>query len=381
MKALAMASSPCRALAPALDTYLDGEMSPSQIIEVEAHLAQCPPCRERVALDRATRISLRREATLKAPESLRDRLQKKMAAEREARRASEQAEQAAKDQAPSAPIKLDPNRLMVGASELAANEILTTPQTSSTCALSNVVPFRRPERRLSALGTTCAPVEMLGEVEARPTARDEQIITSDSHRASRPLRARYALPFAVAAGVAFAISARQAPSTLPSATTQAKTPVVEASTVNASTVMGLDGLVEDMVSLHAQPLPPEVTQQDEVRKFDPFVGVPVEAPKLQTFGAKWLGGRVLPLRDSRAAMLQYTIAGGHRVTVYVYDPRRVKSSESRTLQPRMVRNSAVMVGNVRGYNVAATERKGVGYALATDLDEPESLELVTASAF
>jgi mycothiol system anti-sigma-R factor len=378
MKALALASSPCRALTPALDTYLDGEMSPSQIIEVEGHLAQCTPCRERVALDRATRVSLRKAAAMKAPESLRDRLQKKMAAEREARLASEQAERALQPAAPSTPIALDRNRLMVGASELAANEarVVTIPESGSTCALSNVVPFRRPERRLSALSTTCAPVVLLGE-EVSGEATHEP--PTEDHRAPR-LRARYALPFAVAAGVAFAISARQAPSTLPSAV-QAKSPVVEASAVSAGAAMGLDGLVEDMVALHAQPLPPEVTQQDEVRKFDPFVGVPVEAPKLQTFGAKWLGGRVLPLRDSRAAMLQYTIAGGHRVTVYVYDPRRVKSSESRTLQPRMVRNAPVMVGNVRGYNVAATERKGVGYALATDLDEPESLELVTASAF
>jgi hypothetical protein len=46
----------------------------------------------------------------------------------------------------------------------------------------------------------------------------------------------------------------------------------------------------------------------------------------------------------------------------------------------MVRNAPVFVGNVRGYNVAATERRGVGYALATDLNERESLELVAASA-
>jgi hypothetical protein len=143
--------------------------------------------------------------------------------------------------------------------------------------------------------------------------------------------------------------------------------------------VGLDGIVHELVSLHAQPLPPEVTQPEEIRRFDPFVGVPVEPPKFQRFGAKWEGGRMLPLRDSRAAVLQYSMAGGHRISVYVYDPRRVRP-ESSTLRQRVIQDSPVYVGNVRGYNVVATERRGVGYAVATDLDERENIELIAASA-
>jgi hypothetical protein len=198
--------------------------------------------------------------------------------------------------------------------------------------------------------------------------------------ASGPMRARYLVPFAVAAAAAFAVASK---SPLPDP--NAAPPLGQASIYNTAGVasvaagtMGLDGILDDLVSLHAQPLPPEVTQQDEVRRFDPFVGVPVEPPKLQPFGAKWVGGRVLPIRDSRAAMLQYAMGGGHRVTVYVYDPRRVRQ-ESRTLQARTVRNASVLVGSVRGYNVAATERQGVGYALATDLGDAESAELVAAA--
>lgn len=140
----------------------------------------------------------------------------------------------------------------------------------------------------------------------------------------------------------------------------------------------LDGILDDLVSLHKSPLPPEVTAQDEVRKFDPFVGVPVEPPKFQAFGAQWMGGRVLPIRSSRAAMLQYAMGGGHRVTVYVYDAKRVKQ-ESHTLLPLMVRNRPVLSGNVAGVNIAAVERRGVGYAVATDLGERESVELAAAS--
>jgi hypothetical protein len=199
-------------------------------------------------------------------------------------------------------------------------------------------------------------------------------------RAKRPWRLTYAAPFAAAAGVAFAISMRQPPTTWQAASAEkAAAPSTEqVSLYNTAGVTGLDGILDELVSLHAHPLPPEVTQPDDVHNFDPFVGVPVEAPKLTSFGAKWVGGRILPIRDSRAVMMQYSMAGGHRVTLYVFDPRRVRQ-ESSTLQARMVRNEPVLVGNVRGYNVATTERKGVGYALATDLDEPESMEMVAAA--
>jgi hypothetical protein len=120
-----------------------------------------------------------------------------------------------------------------------------------------------------------------------------------------------------------------------------------------------------------------VSRPEDVRTFDTFVGVPVEPPKFSPFGARWEGARILPIRDSRAAMMQYSMAGGHRVTVYVYDPSRLRG-ESRHLRPQLVRSTPVLVGKVRGFNVAATERRGVGYALATDLGERESVELAMA---
>ena len=47
-------------MAPALDTFLDGELSPAQIVEVETHLRQCTACGERVAMDRAMAVTLPR---------------------------------------------------------------------------------------------------------------------------------------------------------------------------------------------------------------------------------------------------------------------------------------------------------------------------------
>jgi hypothetical protein len=68
--------------------------------------------------------------------------------------------------------------------------------------------------------------------------------------------------------------------------------------------------------------------------------------------------------------------GGHHVTLYVYNSSRVPI-ETR-LKPITVRNEPVYVGSRRGVSIAATEHRGVGYAIATDLNDDESAELVAA---
>ncbi|MCU0680811.1 MAG: zf-HC2 domain-containing protein [Polyangiaceae bacterium] len=282
------APNSCRRLAPAVTIFVDGELEPSQAVEVEAHLADCGRCHERVALDQAVRASLRALPRPTASDALRRRVAASMAAER---------------------------------------------QTSDEFASDGA------------------------ELSTLPRA---------------PYK--YMAPLAMAAGFALMLTAHNSssPTAAPAARGQAP------STANASVAaMGLDSLVEELVQQHAEPLPPEVTRQDDVRAFDPFVGVPVEAPKFTGFGAKFYGGRMLPVRDHRAAMLQYKMAGGHRVTVYVYDPRRVQP-EQRWLRERTTTtasNAPVYVGSMRGFNVAATERRGVGYAIATDLGEREIVEL------
>jgi hypothetical protein len=139
----------------------------------------------------------------------------------------------------------------------------------------------------------------------------------------------------------------------------------------------LDSILDELVALHAQPLPPETKNPDELPRFDPLVGVPVRRPAFKPFDATFDGARVHAMRDRRAALLQYTLHNKHRVTVYVFDPKKMPVRES-SLQPR--RERAVYVGKLRGYSIAAAERSGVGYALASDLDAEESTALMLAAA-
>lgn len=150
-----------------------------------------------------------------------------------------------------------------------------------------------------------------------------------------------------------------------------------ATTVESS--LGFDSLLDELVALHANPLPPETTNPEELTRFDPLVGVPVRRPAFQPLGASFNGARVHAMRERRAALLQYTVEGNHRMTVYVFDPRAVAMQATR-LQPRVVRERPVYVGKLRGYSVAAAEKGGVGYALATDFDDDRSAQLVLTAA-
>lgn len=285
--------SACRDLSFAVETYLDGELEPSQVVEVESHVSHCSTCRERIALDRAVRASLQQVARDIAPASLRERMAARLEAEH------------------------------IRSERLAENESPTT--------------LDREQRGA--------------------------------------FRARYFAPFAAAAGFAIFFSVQQR------ADQSASAPRAALSTETARASVGLDGLLDDLVREHAAPLPPEVTRPEQVALFDPFVGVPSQGttPKLAPLGATFVGGRITNVQDKRAAMMQYKFAGNHRVTVYVYDPKRI-NAESHILRKQNVRNAPVYVGNHLGYNVAATEKQGIGYALASDLGDDESAELVAAAA-
>lgn len=178
---------------------------------------------------------------------------------------------------------------------------------------------------------------------------------------------------AAAAAAVFGISSRKSPDA------ESAARPLEAGT-RAS--VGLDAMIDQFVDWHARPLPPEITNPNDLPGFEPYVGVPVHPPALSLFGARLLGGRILPVQEQRnTAMLQYTLGSGHRISVYVYDPRRVSTRASR-LEARMMNGAPdpVFVGHVRGWSVAAHEGHGAGYAIATDLDEDETAELALASA-
>src|SRR5262245_3401501 len=60
-------TSPCRAIAPLVQSYLDGELDPSQLAQVETHTQTCATCRERIVLDRAIRSGVRASVSRSKP--------------------------------------------------------------------------------------------------------------------------------------------------------------------------------------------------------------------------------------------------------------------------------------------------------------------------
>jgi len=216
-------------------------------------------------------------------------------------------------------------------------------------------------------------------------ARMQQVMCQERRRAvetraadtalqPKLIRLRYAVGLAAAAAVALAVGMARKSQLQPSADQRSLMPGDD--TVSTA---GLDSLLDDLVALHANPLPPETTNPEELRRWDPLVGVPVRRPAFQPFGASFSGARVHAMADRRAALLQYTLHNGHRVTVYVFNPRVMPMRGVRVLQPRVVRERPVYVGHLRGYSIAAAEQSGVGYALATDLDTDESTRMVLAA--
>ena len=91
-----------------------------------------------------------------------------------------------------------------------------------------------------------------------------------------------------------------------------------------------------------------------------------------------MGGRIVPFHAQRAAILQYELGSGdnlRRVSVLVYDAQKIRVGTATNLAPREVGTAEVRVGREKGYSVAVTERAGVGYLVASDLDQDKSAQL------
>lgn len=140
----------------------------------------------------------------------------------------------------------------------------------------------------------------------------------------------------------------------------------------------VDRLIDEFLKNHASPPAPELLEPARIPELELQVGVPVPRPSLDQYGAHWEGANLVavPVQNHRAASLRYRVAG-HRVTLYVYNADRFPLRA--TLEPRVVRNQAVFIGTRRGYTLAAIERRGVGYAVTTDLSDRESAELIAAT--
>ncbi|HRI67597.1 MAG TPA: zf-HC2 domain-containing protein [Polyangium sp.] len=282
MKGLKVMTDDCALYSAQISSYVDGELDPGHIVDVEAHALRCSACTERIKFLQTMRASIKRTSNVRAPDAFRARMEAAMVAEKERVR--------------------EADRELFGGTKLVSWKYAAALAAAATVVLSVAAAKNRSDA--TATGPT------------------------------------------------------------------------RAMTIESS--MGFDSLLDELVALHANPLPPETTNPEELTRFDPLVGVPVRRAAFQPLGASFNGARVHAMRERRAALLQYTMEGNHRMTVYVFDPRAVAMQATR-LQPRVVRERPVYVGKLRGYSVAAAERSGVGYALATDFDDDRSAQLVLAA--
>ena len=295
--------TPCLAAASYLEAFVDGELPPDKLAEIESHLACCPACSARVSFERAVRVSTQCAVrTADVPSvAFRDRIARMIVAERER-----------------------------GLSRTAGDGAAESFVAGSTADdASGIMPWRT----ILTLAAAAALVIWGGW----------RSVSGSEPTAQAPVQAQ---------------------------TSQAST-----STSTAT----LDQLIDEFVDYHSQPRAPEITEPSQVTKLEPEVGLPVRLlPTLQEdYGARWQGGGIIWVkRGQSAASLQYSL-DGHRITVYVYNSTRFPLRAR--LEPRVVRNVPVFVGSRRGYSIAATERGGVGYALATDLGDAESAELVATT--
>ena len=309
-------SGECKSMGLLLGAHLDGQLDPVKTLEVEDHVAACEVCRERLALDRALRGSLKKAVKVAAPEDVRARMLAAMAGE-SARETSREEND-----------------------DLLVHSTLITDRIVGSAS----------EGLDASADRTSAP----GNAAKRPSMLRHW---------------RTMLPLASAAALVMAWGAA------------GKQPVIHG-VADTMVPAGLsDDLLRDFVGQHSHSLPPEQADPKQVRQFERYVGVPVRVPQFSN--ASFVGGRLVPLHggDRTAAMLQYQIKQGsqtgQRVTIFVYNPRNIHVGGA-NLAPRAIGTAEVRVGQTDGYSVALTERGGVGYAMASDLDPDSSANLVSA---
>jgi hypothetical protein len=220
------------------------------------------------------------------------------------------------------------------------------------------------------------------EHERQRAATAHGPVSSDAAPVSPKLmRLRYAVGLAAAAGVAFAMGmSRYVQPRFTVAGVGSEMPPEAA----AKAEMDIDGLLDQLVALHAHPFQPETRDLDQLQRFDPYLGVRVRRPSFRPLDAAFEGARLHPVSDRGAYLqLQYgaprgATADGKHITVYAFNPRVVPVRAAR-LESRMMRQHQVLVGRVRGYAIAALESSGVGYAIASDFDSDESTRMVISA--
>ncbi len=136
-----------------------------------------------------------------------------------------------------------------------------------------------------------------------------------------------------------------------------------------------DNLVDFLVQHHTRGSGPQFRDESAVDRMEPELGFPVHPPNLDQYGARFVGANLVHSNRGNVASLHYVL-GSRRFTLYVYNPIQMPVRAIPVLRPTVVGNDAVFVGTHLGYSLAACEKEGLGYAVAADLSDEESAELV-----
>jgi len=133
----------------------------------------------------------------------------------------------------------------------------------------------------------------------------------------------------------------------------------------------------DVVANHQRNPPIEVSGgSEQVKKwYSDKVDFPVRPPQFRNLSAALRGGRLASIGDKQAAYLVYDI-NGNKVSVFVFDPSELPI-EARKKQ--VIGNREVFFDEEHGYNVAMFRDRGVGYAIAGDMNREEMSKLVSAA--
>ena len=138
------------------------------------------------------------------------------------------------------------------------------------------------------------------------------------------------------------------------------------------------GVTADLIAKHQRNLPMEISGgSDNVRRwYADKVDFPVRPPIfVGAYPGALRGGRLANVRDHQAAYLFYEV-DGNKVSVFIFDPGEVPMEARRH---QVIGNREVYFDAERGYNVALYRDHGVGYAIASDLDQDQMMKLVSSA--
>jgi anti-sigma factor RsiW len=323
-------TSECLRLERWINAYVDDELDAIHCCDVEEHLGSCGDCNERVALSRATRCSLKKLLKASAPAGLRERL----------------------------------------------GLLLDSPPTG--VAPTGVAPTDDESARVTSLDGAAIgvlPSEQRSDEQRSDEQRSDEQRSDDGQRgilsAPPPALARlhYIVPLAAAATIALVFGAMQ----LQRAESQAAANSAATASNTVMRIASIDALLDDLVRQHIEAPPLDTTSVDDMNRYEPRFGVRLRVPELRD--ARWEGARM----HQPAALMRYILRNRHRVTLYVFDSGRVPVAEGRVAHRHHAARN-IFVGNVRGYNVAAAERHGVGYAVTSDVSDDELTHMLVAAA-